>query len=56
MEEPPSIDAGEITDKGYINQRAVRTRRADLVGRLYTQAADKDVIALGTIGTTGASL
>src|SRR5262249_17431474 len=28
MTEPPSIDAGEITDKGYINQRAVRERRA----------------------------
>ena len=29
--EPASIDAGEITDKGYINQRAVLTERADLV-------------------------
>ena len=28
MTEPPSIDAGEITDKGYINQRAVLERRA----------------------------
>jgi feruloyl-CoA synthase len=28
--EPPSIDAGEITDKGYINQRAVRERRAGM--------------------------
>jgi feruloyl-CoA synthase len=25
---PPSVDGGEITDKGYINQRAVLTRRA----------------------------
>ena len=33
--EPPSIDAGEITDKGYINQRAVLERRAALVERLY---------------------
>jgi feruloyl-CoA synthase len=33
--EPPSIDAGEITDKGYINQRAVLERRADLVESLY---------------------
>ena len=33
--EPPSIDAGEITDKGYINQRAVLTRRAGLVEALY---------------------
>jgi len=28
MSEPPSIDANEITDKGYINQRAVLDRRA----------------------------
>jgi feruloyl-CoA synthase len=28
---PPALDAGEITDKGYVNQRAVREHRADLV-------------------------
>jgi len=33
--EPPSIDAGEITDKGYINQRAVLERRAELVAALH---------------------
>ena len=33
--EPPSIDANEITDKGYMNQRAVLERRAALVQRLY---------------------
>jgi feruloyl-CoA synthase len=33
--EPPSIDAGEITDKGYLNQRAVLERRAALVEELY---------------------
>jgi feruloyl-CoA synthase len=33
--EPPSIDADEITDKGYINQRAVLSGRADAVARLY---------------------
>ncbi|MEZ5661148.1 MAG: feruloyl-CoA synthase [Burkholderiaceae bacterium] len=32
---PPSIDANEITDKGYINQRAVLTARADAVQALY---------------------
>jgi hypothetical protein len=31
MAEPPSVEHGEITDKGYINQRAVLTRRADRV-------------------------
>ncbi len=35
MAEPPSIDANEITDKGYINQHAVLERRADLVEQLY---------------------
>jgi feruloyl-CoA synthase len=33
--EPPSIDRGEITDKGSINQRAVLSHRAALVERLY---------------------
>jgi len=33
--EPPSADAGEITDKGYINQRAVLQRRAADVAALY---------------------
>jgi len=36
MSEPPSIDAGEITDKGYINQRAVLHRRKELVEALFT--------------------
>jgi feruloyl-CoA synthase len=35
LTEPPSIDAGEITDKGYLNQRAVLARRAALVEALY---------------------
>jgi feruloyl-CoA synthase len=35
MNEPPSIDANEITDKGYMNQRAVLERRAALVEKLY---------------------
>jgi len=42
MTEPPSIDANEITDKGYMNQRAVLERRAALVERLY--AGGEDVI------------
>ncbi|MFY9316175.1 MAG: feruloyl-CoA synthase [Burkholderiales bacterium] len=40
MTEPPQIDAGEITDKGYINQRAVLERRAALVERLYSGAPE----------------
>jgi feruloyl-CoA synthase len=34
MAEPPSVDAGEITDKGYINQSAVLARRKALVAQL----------------------
>ncbi len=33
--EPPSIDRGEVTDKGSINQRAVLQHRAALVEQLY---------------------
>ncbi|HYR34800.1 MAG TPA: feruloyl-CoA synthase [Burkholderiales bacterium] len=35
LDEPPSLDAGEMTDKGSINQRAVLSRRAALVQELY---------------------
>jgi feruloyl-CoA synthase len=34
LAEPASVDGGEITDKGYINQRAVLTRRAEAVAML----------------------
>ena len=40
LDEPPSIDANEITDKGYINQRAVLERRAAVVDRLYSDAPE----------------
>ncbi|WP_439407257.1 feruloyl-CoA synthase [Bradyrhizobium sp. DASA03076] len=39
LAEPASVDGGEITDKGYINQRAVLTRRADAVARLNDDAS-----------------
>ena len=35
---PPSMAAGEITDKGYVNQRAVLTNRCHLVDGLYNDA------------------
>ena len=44
MAEPPSPEAGELTDKGYINQRAVLTRRADRVLELYSDVPDSSVI------------
>jgi feruloyl-CoA synthase len=46
---PASIDAGEITDKGYINQRAVLSRRASLVERLYEGATAADIIYIDDI-------
>ena len=42
--DPPSIDANEITDKGYLNQRAVLARRAALVEKLHARQPDADVI------------
>lgn len=44
LEEPMNIDAGEITDKGYVNQRAVLERRHALVEQLYSD--DKAVILI----------
>jgi feruloyl-CoA synthase len=46
MAEPPSPEAGELTDKGYINQRAVLTRRADRVLELYSDVPSTDVILI----------
>jgi feruloyl-CoA synthase len=46
MAEPPSLDAGEATDKGSINQRAVLTRRAALVNELYANQPSANVIAI----------
>jgi len=45
LTEPLDIDAGEITDKGYINQCAVLERRQDSVRRLYSD--DAEVILIG---------
>ncbi len=36
LEEPADVDANEITDKGYLNQRAILDRRAALVEQLFT--------------------
>jgi feruloyl-CoA synthase len=46
MVEPASIDGNELTDKGYINQRAGLERRAALVERLYADKPGDDVIVL----------
>ncbi|MDP3888176.1 feruloyl-CoA synthase [Hydrogenophaga sp.] len=36
LADPPTIDRGEVTDKGSINQRAVLTHRADTVAKLHS--------------------
>ena len=46
MTEPPSIDAGEITDKGYVNQRCVIDRRGGLVAQLYAEPPPPGVLVL----------
>ena len=43
---PLSVDAGELTDKGSINQRAVLRRHAALVERLYADLPTEDVIVV----------
>ena len=44
MVEPPSIEAGELTDKGYINQSVALGRRANLVEKLYAVPPGNDVV------------
>ena len=44
LEEPPSLDAGEMTDKGSINQRAVLQRRMSLVDELYRDPPSEGVL------------
>jgi feruloyl-CoA synthase len=46
LAEPPSLDAGEMTDKGSINQRAVLGRRIDLVTELYAREPSARVLVI----------
>jgi feruloyl-CoA synthase len=43
LTETPSLDAGEITDKGSLNARGIRDRRAAIVDKLYDDT-DSNVI------------
>jgi feruloyl-CoA synthase len=45
LAQPPSLDAGEVTDKGYLNQRRTLECRAADVARLYAEPADCAVIS-----------
>ncbi len=56
LDEPPSLDAGEITDKGSLNQRAVLKHRAAQVEALYGAVPGPGVIiAAGPSGPSGPS-
>jgi feruloyl-CoA synthase len=46
LDAPPSLDRGEVTDKGSINQRMVLKHRAALVDEMYGVAPTPRVIAL----------
>ncbi len=46
MEEPPSIDKHEVTDKGSFNQRAVLHNRAELVDELYAPQPSQRTIVI----------
>lgn len=47
MDTLPSLDAGEMTDKGSINQRAVLKNRAALVDELYATPLSSRIISIG---------
>ena len=47
LAEPPSLDVGEATDKGSINQRAVLAHRAALVEELYADTCPENVVVAG---------
>jgi feruloyl-CoA synthase len=47
LTEPPSIDAGEITDKGYVNQRLTMDRRKAQVDALFAEPPGPGVIVVG---------
>ncbi len=49
MTRPADLDAGEITDKGYVNQRQMLKNHAHIVELLYTEPLHAGVIVAGKI-------
>lgn len=54
LESPPSLDGGEITDKGSINQRAVIAARGKLVEDLYAEPKPGHVLSFERKGQSDA--
>jgi feruloyl-CoA synthase len=48
MSEPPSVDTNEITDKQYVNQSAVLSRRQNLVTKLYGAGMEPGILIFDT--------
>jgi len=46
LQEPPSLDAGEMTDKGSLNQRAILERRKVAVEQLYADQPAADILRI----------
>jgi feruloyl-CoA synthase len=46
LEEPPALDAGEVTDKGSLNQRAILERRVSLVEEIYAPRPSQRVLCI----------
>jgi feruloyl-CoA synthase len=46
MPSAPSLDDGEITDKGSINQRLILSRRQALVEELYSDVPSQQVLSV----------
>ena len=51
LEQPPSLDAREITDKGSLNQKVVLQQRSALVDELYASATSARVLTAAPLRT-----
>jgi feruloyl-CoA synthase len=49
LEEPPSLDRGEITDKGSLNQRVILEHRSTLVEQVYAPDPPASVLRIGDV-------
>jgi feruloyl-CoA synthase len=47
LQDPPVIDAQELTEKGSVNQKAVLRNRAAVVGQLFAERLDQSLIEVG---------